>query len=41
MKALAIHAMYRLRVAYQLGSVSRADWLRRSNRIKLRFGAAI
>lgn len=41
MSTLAIHAMYRLRVAYQRGAVSHADWLRRANRINARFGAAI
>jgi hypothetical protein len=41
MKSLAIHAMYRLRVAYQLGAVSRDDWLIRAIRIKARFGVPI
>ncbi|MHA7383371.1 hypothetical protein [Burkholderia pseudomallei] len=41
MKTLAIHAMYRLRVAMQLGAISRTDWLRRARRINARFGAPI
>lgn len=37
MKNLAIHALSRLRVAYQLGAVSRQDYLRRAVRIRTRF----
>lgn len=41
MKKIATFAGYRLRVAYQLGSVSRVDWLIRVDRISRRFGVAL
>lgn len=41
MTNIATFAVYRLRVAYQLGAVSRADWLHRAGRISRRFGVAL